>query len=210
MDRICERRLIPVSTVHSEEEGLRIAEALLAGGLDIVEFTFRTEAALATIKRVVEEMPNMCVGAGTVLSADQLEQAISAGIKFAVAPGLNGELVTVARDAGVEFVPGVVTATEVDKAITSGCHLLKFFPAEAMGGAAAVKAVGGPFAHTGVKFVPTGGVNESNAPGYLRLPVVAAVAGSWMVRAKLVEEQKWDEITRLTREAMEMVGEAGA
>jgi 2-dehydro-3-deoxyphosphogluconate aldolase/(4S)-4-hydroxy-2-oxoglutarate aldolase len=208
MRRIYEKRIIPAATVASPEQGLALAEALLAGGLDVVEFTFRTEGAAGAIRRVLAKHPSMLVGAGTVLTEAQFDAAVEAGARFVVAPGLNTELVARAATRGVPFIPGVMTPTEVDRAIRAGSNLLKFFPSEAMGGVAVLKALAGPFKHTGVKFVPTGGVDETNLRSYLDVPVVAAVGGSWMVSQKLVEGRDWGAITRLTREALEIVGGA--
>jgi len=179
-----------------------LAEALLEGGLDVIEITFRTQAAEEAIRQVVDRFPEMCVGAGTVLTESQLRRAIDTGIEFAVAPGLNPDLITDAMAANVLFIPGVATPTEIDRGIMLGCKLLKFFPADALGGVKTLKAFSGPFAHTGVKFVPTGGINAANAADYLALPGVAAVGGSWMVAEKLIKAKQWAEITRLTKEAL--------
>jgi 2-dehydro-3-deoxyphosphogluconate aldolase/(4S)-4-hydroxy-2-oxoglutarate aldolase len=210
MKRIGEKRIIPASTVKTPDQAAAVAEALLAGGLDIVEFTFRTEATAAAIRRVRDAFPDMLVGAGTVLTAAQLDAAVDAGARFAVAPGLNPDLAARATAKGLPFIPGVLTPTEVDRAIVAGCSLLKFFPAEVGGGVDMLKALSGPFKHTGVKFVPTGGIDDSNLCSYLELPVVAAVGGSWMVSPKLVEARNWAGITRLTKEAMVLVADCAA
>ena len=202
MKQILEKRLIPAATVEKVDDAVPLAEALLAGGLDVIEITFRTQAAEEAIRRVVTRFPEMLVGAGTVLTEDQLKRAIGVGIQFAVAPGLNADLITESMFSNVPFIAGVATPTEIDRGIALGCKLLKFFPADALGGVKTLKAFAGPFAHTGVKFVPTGGINAANAPEYLALPVVAAVGGSWMVAEKFIKEKNWAEITRLTREAL--------
>jgi 2-dehydro-3-deoxyphosphogluconate aldolase/(4S)-4-hydroxy-2-oxoglutarate aldolase len=202
MKQIYDKRLVPAATVEKAEDAIPLAEALLAGGLDIVEITFRTPAAEEAIRRVVTKFPQMLVGAGTVLTEDQLKRAIGAGIKFAVAPGLNTDLVKKSLAANVPFIAGVATPTEIDRGICAGCKLLKFFPADALGGVKTLKAFAGPFSHTGVKFVPTGGINAANAAEYLALPMVAAVGGSWMVAEKLIKEKNWAEITRLAKEAL--------
>jgi len=204
MKQIYEKRLIPAATVERADDAVPLAEALLAAGLDILEITFRTQAAEAAIHRVVSRFPEMLVGAGTVLTEDQLRQAIDAGIKFAVAPGLNPDLVTESMASNIPFIAGVATPTEIDRGIALGCKLLKFFPADALGGIKTLKAFAGPFAQTGVKFVPTGGINAANAAEYLALPVVVAVGGSWMVAEKLIREKNWAEITRLSKEAVSL------
>ena len=202
MKQIYEKRVLPAATVEKVDDAVPLAEALLAAGLDIIEITFRTQAAEEAIRRVASRFPQMLVGAGTVLTQDQLRRAIGAGVKFNVAPGVNPDLVTESMTAGVPFVPGVATPTEIDRGISLGCKLLKFFPADALGGVKTLKAFAGPFAHTGIKFVPTGGINAANAPEYLALSVVAAVGGSWMVPEKLIKEKNWGEITRLSKEAI--------
>lgn len=204
MKRIAEKRMVPAAIVENVDDALMMAESLIKGGLDIIEVTFRTPAALDSMKVIAKKFPDMLLGAGTVLTSDQLKQAIDVGVKFAVAPGLNEKLVAEAARGGIAFVPGVATPTEVDKGIAAGCKLLKFFPAEALGGTEMLKALAGPYGHTGVRFIPTGGVNAANAKDYLALPVVAALGGSWMVSPKLVKEKNWAEIVRLSREAVEM------
>jgi len=204
MKRILEKKIVPAATVDRVEDALPLAEALLRAGLDVIEITFRTRAAEEAIREIANRFPEMLVGAGTVLEFEQLVRAHEAGARFGVAPGLNEELVQRAAQLGLPFIPGVVTPSEVDRGIRLGCGLLKFFPAEAMGGVKTLKALAGPFAHTGVKFVPTGGIEPANARAYLALASVAAVGGSWMVAANLVKERRWDEITRLSREALEL------
>ena len=185
-------------------EGDSLAEALLAGGLDIMEITFRTAAAEASIRRIAARFPEVLVGAGTLLEKEQVERAKGAGATFGLAPGLNPATVVAAREAALPFSPGVMTPGEVENALALGCKLLKFFPAETAGGVGMLKALAGPYAHTGVKFIPTGGINFANLKGYLSLPVVAAIGGSWMVEKSLINEGKWAEITRLTKEALEV------
>jgi 2-dehydro-3-deoxyphosphogluconate aldolase/(4S)-4-hydroxy-2-oxoglutarate aldolase len=204
IDRILAKRIVPVIVLDSEEAAEPLAEALLAGGLDIMEITFRTAAAEASIRRIAARFPEVLVGAGTLLEKDQVLRAKGAGAAFGLAPGLNPATVVAAREAGLPFSPGVMTPGEVENALALGCKLLKFFPAETAGGAGMLKAFAGPYAHTGVKFIPTGGINSGNLKGYLSLPVVAAIGGSWMVEKTLINEGKWAEITRLTKEALEV------
>jgi 2-dehydro-3-deoxyphosphogluconate aldolase/(4S)-4-hydroxy-2-oxoglutarate aldolase len=138
-----------------------------------------------------------------LLEKDQVKRAQNAGAVFGLAPGLNPEIVTAAQEIGLQFSPGVMTPSEVEQALALGCKLLKFFPAEAAGGVEMLKSLAGPYAHTGVKFIPTGGVSSANLTSYLKLPVVAAIGGSWMVDKALVNAGKWAEITRLTQAALE-------
>ena len=203
IDRILAKRIVPVVVLDSVESAEPLAAALLAGGLDIMEVTFRTAAAEESIRRIAARFPEMLLGAGTLLEKDQVRRAKDAGAVFGLAPGLNPEIVGLAKEIGLQFSPGVMTPSDVELAISLGCKLLKFFPAEAAGGVAMLKSLAGPYGHTGVRFIPTGGVSSGNLSEYLKLPIVAAIGGSWMVDKQLVNEGRWSEITRITREALE-------
>ncbi len=202
IDRILAKRIVPVVVLDDVESAEPLAEALLAGGLDIMEVTFRTAAAEESIRRISKRFPEILLGAGTLLNQDQVRRAKDAGAVFGLAPGLNPQIITAAHEIGLQFSPGVMTPSEVELALSLDCKLLKFFPAEVAGGVNMLKALSGPYAHTGVKFIPTGGVSSSNLTDYLKLPVVAAIGGSWMVDKRLVNEGKWADITRITREAI--------
>ncbi|MCS7338655.1 MAG: bifunctional 4-hydroxy-2-oxoglutarate aldolase/2-dehydro-3-deoxy-phosphogluconate aldolase [Verrucomicrobiae bacterium] len=203
-ERVFERRVIAVAAIDTPENAVRLADALLAGGLDIIEITFRTAAAEQCIAKVREKFPTMLVGAGTVLEPEQLVRAQAAGAQFGVAPGLNERVVQKAAELGMPFMPGVMTPSEVERALGLGCKLLKFFPAQAAGGTKTLKALAGPYAHTGVKFIPLGGIDASNAAEYLAMPIVAAVGGTWLADAKLVAAGNWTQITALTKQALEI------
>lgn len=202
LDRILAKRIVPVVVLDHAESAEPLAEALLAGGLDIMEITFRTPAAAESIRRIASRFPEILLGAGTLLDNDQVNRARDAGAVFGLAPGLNPDIIAAARGVGLEFSPGVMTPSEVEQALSLGCKLLKFFPAEVAGGVGMLKALAGPYGHTGLKFIPTGGVSSGNLADYLKLPVVAAIGGSWMVDKKLVNDGNWAEITRLTHEAL--------
>lgn len=202
IDRILAKRIIPVVVLDSAHHAEPLAEALLAGGLDIMEITFRTAAAEESIRRIATRFPEILLGAGTLLQSEQVKRARDAGAEFGLAPGLNPRVIAAAEECGLSFSPGVMTPSEVEQALDLGCSLLKFFPAEAAGGVSMLKSLAGPYAHTGVKFTPTGGITTANLASYLALPVVAAIGGSWMVEKALVNQGRWDEITRLTREAL--------
>ena len=202
LDRIIRSRIVPVVVVDDEDSAEAVAGALLAGGLDVMEVTFRTVAAARAIRRIAGKYPEILLGAGTLLERDQVLRARDAGAVFGLAPGLNPRIVEAAADCGLAFAPGVMTPGEVERALELGCKLLKFFPAGVAGGMAMLKALAGPYAHTGVKFIPTGGVTADNLSDYLKSPMVAAIGGSWMVDKALVAAGRWDEITRLTREAV--------
>jgi 2-dehydro-3-deoxyphosphogluconate aldolase / (4S)-4-hydroxy-2-oxoglutarate aldolase len=166
--------------------------------------TFRTAAAPEAIRQIVKAFPDMLVGAGTLLDVYQVEQARDAGAKFGVSPGLNENVILKALDLEFPFVPGVMTPSDVEKGLSLGCKLLKFFPAESAGGIKMLKAMAGPYSHTGVKFIPLGGVNAGNAALYLRESIVAAIGGSWFVERKLVQAKDWKTIRQLTAEAVEI------
>ncbi|MGA2800896.1 MAG: bifunctional 4-hydroxy-2-oxoglutarate aldolase/2-dehydro-3-deoxy-phosphogluconate aldolase [Verrucomicrobiota bacterium] len=201
------QRLLCITVVDRVEDAVPLAEALLAGGLNVMEITFRTAAAAESVQRIRQRLPEMGIGAGTLLSPEQVQRAIDVGAQFGVSPGLNESVLKAAQERNMPFFPGVMTPTEVDRALHLGFTRLKFFPAEPAGGAAMLKALAGPFAHTGVKFVPTGGINAATLPNYLALPQVAAVGGSWMGDRKLITEKAWSKITALTTEALKVAAQ---
>jgi 2-dehydro-3-deoxyphosphogluconate aldolase/(4S)-4-hydroxy-2-oxoglutarate aldolase len=204
MDRILKRRLVPVAVIDQAADSVPLAEVLLAAGIDILEITLRTAAAEKCISNVRKEFPAMLVGAGTVLNVAQLQRAIDAGAQFGVSPGLYEVLVSKSVELKFPFIPGVMSPSDVERGLAFGCKLQKFFPAEAAGGLKMLQALAGPYAHTGVKFIPLGGINAANARDYLALPIVAAVGGSWMVDRKLIAEKNWSSIRRLTTEAAQI------
>jgi 2-dehydro-3-deoxyphosphogluconate aldolase/(4S)-4-hydroxy-2-oxoglutarate aldolase len=196
--------LVPVAVIEDAGVALDLADALLAVGLPIIEVTFRTEVAVEAIARIAKHRPAMLVGAGTLLSGHSVQRALAAGAQFGVAPGLNERTVEAAAKAGMDFIPGIATPSEVEIALELNLKLLKFFPAEQAGGVNLLKALEGPYGQTGVQFIPTGGVNIRNLKDYLGLKSVVAVGGSWFVDKKLVAAGAWATITRLTQEALEL------
>lgn len=209
MKQIAQTRLVPVAVIDDAEDALRLAGALHKGGVDIIEVTFRTTAAPEAIRRIRAEFPNMLVGAGTLLDVYQVEQALEAGAQFGVSPGINESVVMKALSLDLPFVPGIMTPSDVEKGLSLGCKLLKFFPAEAAGGIPMLKALAGPYGHTGVKFIPLGGVNPSNARSYLDLPMVAAIGGSWFLDRVLIANREWEKIAEMTQEAATLAGGRG-
>ncbi len=195
-------RLLPVIVVQDANDTPPLAAALKAGGLRCAEITFRSAAAADAIRAIADD-PDMVVGAGTVLRASQLEEAVGAGARFIVTPGFSREVVQLAQEAAVPVFPGVATATEVQMALDQGVDVVKFFPAEAMGGVATLKALAGPFPM--VRFIPTGGINLERLKSYLELKSVLAVGGSWMVAPELLKEKRFDEVSRLAAEAAALV-----
>ena len=205
-----QQRLVCVAVIDQADDAVPLTEALLAGGLNCIEVTFRTASAAESIARIRKALPSAIVGAGTLLTQSQVQQAVDAGAQFGVSPGLNESVLSTAATAGIPLFPGVMTPTEVGRALDLKCKHLKFFPAEAAGGITMLKALAGPFGHTGVKFIPTGGITAATLANYLAIPQVAAVGGSWMAEKKLVVEKDWKKITALTAEAMEIISAAQA
>lgn len=205
LGRIAALGLLPVVELGSVDEARPLLEALSAGGLPAAEITLRTNAGLAAIGELRRSHPDALVGAGTVRTVEDARQVIERGAQFVVSPGTNLDVLDVCRSLGVPAVPGVCTPTEVETAVRAGAEVIKFFPAEAMGGVAFLRALSGPFRE--VSFIPTGGVNTSNLGDYLRLPGVAACGGSWMVAPALLAERRFDRIEELAREAVGIVAE---
>jgi 2-dehydro-3-deoxyphosphogluconate aldolase / (4S)-4-hydroxy-2-oxoglutarate aldolase len=200
-------RIIPVVVLPDAAAAVPLARALVAGALPVMEITFRTPAAAASLEAIAAEMPGVQLGAGTVVSVAQAKTAISAGAKFVVSPGLSRQVVEYCMKRGVMVFPGVVTPGEIMAAMELGLDTLKFFPAEQAGGARYLKALCGPF--PGIRFIPTGGIDASNLRSYLAIPQVVACGGSWMVKPELIAAGKFEEITNLAREAVELAANGG-
>lgn len=198
--------VVPVITIERASDALPLARALSSGGLRCAEVTFRTAAAAEAVAAIAHGLPEVFVGAGTVLTTDQAEQAVAAGARFLVAPGFDPALADWCQARGVPLLPGVATPTEVMQALARGLRLLKFFPAEEAGGVRMLRALAGPFRE--VRFMPTGGINPSNLSEYLALPNVVACGGSWMASGALIGAGEWDTITRLAAEARQLVAAA--
>ncbi len=199
--------VVPVIKLnHPERDAVPLAKALSAGGIPVAEVTFRAAGAATAIRLMSEACPDMLVGAGTVLSEAQVDEALTAGAKFIVTPGLDPELVTCCQEKGVPVYPGCTTPTDYHTAYKLGLEVLKFFPAEQSGGLAKIKAMSAPFPM--FKIMPTGGISLKNLKEYLSSPVICACGGSYMVTADLIDNQKWDEITDLCRKSAEIVKEA--
>ena len=192
--------IIPVLTIDRAEQGAPLAEALAAGGITAIEITLRTPAAQAALTAAVEAVPDLLVGAGTILNGTQLQAAAAAGAAFGVSPGASAELLQAAAAWERPFLPGVASASEVMAAQAAGFRLLKLFPAAPLGGPAALKALGGPFPEVG--FCPTGGISAEDAASYLTLGNVFCVGGSWVAPVDLVRDGAWDEIERLARDSL--------
>ena len=205
-ERFSHAGIVPVVVIDHAADALPAARALLEGGVDVMEITFRTDAAAEAIRAVSDGCPEMLVGAGTVVTLDQCRQAVEAGAKFIVAPGLDEEVVSWCVEKGIPILPGCVTPTEIMAAMKHGLKILKFFPAGVYGGLSAMKALSGPF--KGIKFVPTGGVGPQNAGEYGAAPFIHAVGGSWVCTQSDIASHNFERITQLCREARQALGRA--
>ena len=204
--RISEIGVVPVIKLdHPQRDAANLAKALCAGGVPVAEVTFRAAGAADAIRIMAETCPDMLVGAGTVLTTEQVDEALAAGAKFIVTPGLDPELVRHCQEKGVDVFPGCTTPTDYHTAFRLGLEVLKFFPAEQSGGLAKIKAMSAPFPM--FKVMPTGGISLKNLAEYLSSPVICACGGSYMVTAELINGQKWDEITALCKQSAAIVKE---
>ncbi len=197
--------IIPVAVLDHPDQAVPLALALQKGGLPCAEITFRTPAAAGCIKAISEQCPDILIGAGTVLTIEQVNQAAKAGARFIVSPGLNPKITEYCLDREITIIPGCATPSEIEQALSYGLDVIKFFPAEANGGLEMIKALAAPF--TTVKFMPTGGINPSNVQRYLEYDRILACGGSWMVKKDFIASGKFQEITALVHEAAQLVKE---
>lgn len=202
LTHLVRQRVIPVAVIDSAEDAVPLARTLADAGLPIIEVTLRTSSALESIRAIRKACPEVMVGAGTILESSQIKEAITAGAHFGVSPGLNESVISVAAEMNWFFVPGVMTPSEIEKVLSLGCKLLKFFPADVAGGLKALKAFAGPYTHTGIRFIPLGGVSAENMNEYLALPIVAAIGGSWICTRELIREKQWGRIGKFAQTAV--------
>jgi 2-dehydro-3-deoxyphosphogluconate aldolase / (4S)-4-hydroxy-2-oxoglutarate aldolase len=198
------QRILPAVTFEDVSKALKVAETLLAAGLNVMEVPFRTKAAADSIKMIKKNFPELIVGAGTLLSIQDVKSAKEAGAQFGLAPGLNPSIVKEAQKVQLPFVPGVMTPSEVAHALELNCFILKLFPASLIGGVEMIKTLSGPFGFTGVKFIPMGGVSLQNMNSYLALKEVIAVGGSWIATTSLISQDRYKDIETNAREAVSM------
>ena len=201
-DRIRKAGVVPVIAIESADFALPLADALVSGGLAVAEITFRTDAAAETIAVLKKKRPDILIGAGTILSIDNLLKATDCGAVFGVSPGLNPAVVEKAAGLGFPFFPGVLTPSEIEQGLSLGMRVLKFFPSEISGGAAMIKSLAAPYAHLGVRFIPTGGVTIDNLERYLALSEVLAVGGTWIAKKDAIAAGRWEEIRSNACEAV--------
>lgn len=196
-------KVVPVVSFDDAKDARPLGNALLKGGLPVIEITFRTDAAAEAIANISYELPDICVGAGTVLTIDQVNQAIDSGARFIVAPGFNPRIVDYCIDRNIPVFPGVNSPTQVEMGLERDLKVLKFFPAEASGGLKMLKAMAAPYGD--VRFMPTGGININNLKDYLAFDRIIACGGTWLATAALINEGRFDEITRLVEEVVSTV-----
>ena len=205
LEKLGQYGIVPVVVLNDSKDAAPLADALCDGGLACAEVTFRTEAAADSIRIMTEKHPEMLVGAGTVLTTKQVDEAVEAGARFIVSPGLNPTVVKYCIEKNIPITPGVATPSEMEQAIELGLNLVKFFPAEPSGGLAMINAVAAPY--TMLKFMPTGGINPNNVKDYLNSDKIFACGGSWMVKGNLINNGDFDKIKELTKEAVNIVKE---
>lgn len=205
LEKLGQYGIVPVVVLNDSKDAAPLADALCDGGLACAEVTFRTEAAADSIRIMTEKHPEMLVGAGTVLTTKQVDEAVKAGARFIVSPGLNPTVVKYCIEKNIPITPGVATPSEMEQAIELGLNLVKFFPAEPSGGLAMINAVAAPY--TMLKFMPTGGINPNNVKDYLNSDKIFACGGSWMVKGNLINNGDFDKIKELTKEAVNIVKE---
>ncbi len=201
-DAIAALGVVPVIAIEEARHAVPLADALLEGGLTVAEITFRTAAAAQVLSILHQERPELMIGAGTVLDRASLDAAVAAGARFGLAPGFDPEIVEAAQEAGLPFAPGIMTPSELTAAVKRGVRLAKFFPAGVAGGPTALEGISAPFAHLGVRFVPTGGVSFETMADWLKLKAVAAVGGTWIARTDDIREGRFAEIAKKARLAV--------
>ena len=204
-DLFSKHPVVPVIVINDAANAVPLAEALLEGGIGIIEITFRTDAAADAIAAISKSLPEMLTGAGTVLTIDQANKARDAGSRFALSPCVDPEVIQYCTDAGMPFIPGVATPTDINNALKLGCKFQKFFPAGTLGGASALKAMSAPYVATGIKFCPTGGVKLENMADYLSMSQVFAVGGTWLATPEDIKAGNWALITQRCRDALAAV-----
>lgn len=197
--------IIAVLVIDEPSDAVPLTRALLAGGVDCMELTLRTPAAMDALRRVRAEVPEMLAGVGTILTPQQVNEVAAAGAHFGVAPGCNPRILAEATRIGLPFAPGICTPSDIELALEAGCRLLKFFPAEPTGGLAYLRGMAAPYAHLGIRFIPLGGIDPTNAERYLKEPLIHALGGSWLAPRDLIKSHDWSTITAHARQATDLV-----
>ncbi|MGB5437613.1 MAG: bifunctional 4-hydroxy-2-oxoglutarate aldolase/2-dehydro-3-deoxy-phosphogluconate aldolase [Maribacter sp.] len=194
--KIDEAGIIAVLIIDEAKHAIPLAKALLKGGIDAIELTLRTPAAIEAAKIIKKEVPEMTLGFGTVLTVDQVTAVVDVGADFAVSPGCNPKIIAAAFKQGLSFAPGIMTPTDIEIAVEQGCRVLKFFPAETSGGMEHLESMSAPYNYLGLKFIPLGGCSMENAGSYLRSNLITAIGGTWVAKRPLIQSENWDAITK--------------
>jgi 2-dehydro-3-deoxyphosphogluconate aldolase/(4S)-4-hydroxy-2-oxoglutarate aldolase len=203
--KIDEAGIIAVLIIDDVKHAVPLVRALLAGGIDAIELTLRTPAALESAKAIKKEVPEMSLGFGTVLTVDQVKAVIDVGADFAVSPGCNPKIIREAQKQGLSFAPGIMTPTDIEMALEEGCRILKYFPAETSGGMAHLTSITAPYQYLGLKFIPLGGCNINNARSYLESDLITAIGGTWLAKRPLIQSENWDAITNNAKEIKTLI-----
>jgi len=203
-EKIAKEGIIAVLEIESEQNAVPLANALLEGGVSVIELALRTPAAVPSISLIKKEVPQMYIGAGTIIEPGQADMVKKQGAFFGVSPGINPEIVKEAIAADLPFAPGIATPSELEQAISLGCRVVKFFPAEGLGGLNYLKNINAPYNHLGIKYIPLGGVSMDNLTSYAQFSPVLAIGGSWIATKDLINAQNWKEITRRAKEAKDI------
>lgn len=201
-ERLKELSIVAVLVIDDPEDAIPLARALLRGGVRAMELTLRTPAAFDALLRITREVPDMFAGVGTIIQTAQVTRAKASGAAFGVSPGMNPVIVEAAKAADLPFAPGIATPSEIEAAYEKGCTLMKVFPAESLGGVSYMKAIGAPYSHLGIGYIPLGGITVKNLSSYLERPEVIAVGGSWLATRELIGAKDWDGISKNCEEAV--------
>jgi len=203
--KINDSGVVAVLIIDEVKHAVPMARALLKGGVDAIELTLRTPAAIDSAKVIKKQVPEITLGFGTVLTVDQVKAVVDVGADFAVSPGCNPKIIAEARKQGLSFAPGVMTPTDIEIAMEQGCRILKFFPAETSGGLKHLESMSAPYNHLGLKFIPLGGCNIENASTYLQSPLITAIGGTWIAKRPLIQSEEWDTIAKNASEIRSLI-----
>lgn len=207
IERITRTGVVAVLVIDEVKHAIPLAKALLSGGVDAIELTLRTPAALDSARAIKKELPEICLGMGTVLTVDQVKAAADLGADFAVAPGCNPKVLAEAYKQGLSFAPGIMTPSDIEVGIEHGCRVMKYFPAEAAGGIKYLKAIAGPYQYLGLSFIPLGGLNLQNVASYIESPITAAIGGSWLAKRDVIKAEDWALIEKNASDVTRLINE---
>lgn len=205
VEKIDNAGIIAVLVVDDANHAVPLANALLEGGVDAIELTLRTPAAMKAARIIKKEVPQLTLGFGTVLTVEQVKAVVDLGADFAVSPGCNPKIINEAYKQGLSFAPGIMTPTDIEIAVQEGCRILKFFPAETSGGLKHLESMSAPYNYLGLKFIPLGGCNMNNAQTYLQSDLITAIGGSWVAKRSLIQSEDWNAITKNAKEIRNLI-----